>query len=158
MFTLSDCDNCSGISYLAKQSAASWQQCPGHASNSLLVNIVRLQVKDNKVRNSKDEIDSSSCYANEQVKIFPDKNDFEFIDFYFRVDDYTDYMLDAASLTKVSYPDWKIEANNYIADYRMGNISLRYETTPIYSVELSVTQNHSSEDVMLTISCFYFSA
>ena len=57
--------------------------------------------------------------------LFIDKLDFEFVDFYVRVDDCTDFILDAASLTKVYYPNWKSEAINNIAKYRMGGITIK---------------------------------
>lgn len=50
------------------------------------------------------------------------KNKYSLVDFYLKLDNYTDFIIDAASLTKVHYPNWKADANSNITAYRTGKI------------------------------------
>ncbi|KAK2158164.1 hypothetical protein LSH36_175g00004, partial [Paralvinella palmiformis] len=67
-----------------------------------------------------------SWYTKEPGK---DKRDYSYVDFFVKVDNQTDFIIDAASLTKVDYPDWKKEAQENIKGHRMGNIMFSFRTS-----------------------------
>ncbi|KAK2152218.1 hypothetical protein LSH36_337g05023 [Paralvinella palmiformis] len=65
-----------------------------------------------------------SCHNN-----VTDKIAFSYVDFFLKVTTPTDFILDAASLVKVDYPNWKVTATNNIASHRMGTISVNINMT-----------------------------